>query len=413
MPLVDPTSGDSLPPRHAGVGPRQSDAGRTAFLGAIAGVLVDEPVHHVFLGAIERELAAKIWTWMARDIAPSPVARLEDAISSGADAIQAFDAVLPEILEHLKANAGAELADTDLERRNTIQMGGEAARKRLAPIIMAMRRRPLLEQAEKFGRAVGVLTDEAALAPALQTITISNPVTRALWMQVMVGHMSNPSRAMAAAAAISDGRAEKHIIAADYGALVDATLSHAQSQIGKLASQPSVFSDVDFACKAIDRFHRLMRAINYNLDIERRSVWGTIIADLTGKISARLERPLREVTINVTQALRRAREGVVDRVDPERVLEGLNGLYLLITVRNSRDSLAVNALLDQAWSETGQAIEAHVTRALDAYRSHPGDAVARERIDAGIKMAEIRFNAEYAEILRRARDGAERRTAQS
>jgi hypothetical protein len=36
----------------------------------------------------------------------------------------------------------------------------------------------------------------------------------------------------------------------------------------------------------------------------------------------------------------------------------------------------------------------------------------RERLEAGIKMAEIRYNAEYADILRRARDNAGRRTAQ-
>ena len=94
------------------------------------------------------------------------------------------------------------------------------------------------------------------------------------------------------------------------------------------------------------------------------------------------------------------------------MLAALNGLYLLMTVRKCRDSLAVNALLDQAWADTGQTVEVLVTRALDMYRGAPADPVARERLDAGIKMAEIRFNPEYADILRRARDGAERRTAQ-
>ena len=81
-------------------------------------------------------------------------------------------------------------------------------------------------------------------------------------------------------------------------------------------------------------------------------------------------------------------------------------------VRTCRDSLAVNALLDKAWSDTGQAVEVLVTRALDQFRADPADPVARERLDAGIKMAEIRYNPQYAEILRRARDGADRRVAQ-
>lgn len=411
MALPDTFPGAKNQPRGAASAKRGADSGKDAFLEALTGVLVDPPIYHGFAGAIERETAGKVWTWMARDIAGDAVSRLADAIESGADPLEAFDLLLPEILERLKANAVAEKDDRELERRNTMQMGGEDARLRLAPIIMAMRRRPLLVQAGKFGVAVGSISDEAALATALQSISITNPLTRALWMQAMVGHMANPSRVMAAAVAIAGGNTETRITNAGYGALVEALLSHAQSQIGCLASQPNLFADIDFSCKAIDRFHRLMRAITYNLDIERRSLWGTIMTDLTARLSERLERPMKEITLNVTQALRRPRDGN-DRVDADDVLAALNGLYLLMTVRKCRDSLAVNALLDQAWADTGQTVEVLVTRALDMYRTNPADPVARERLDAGIKMAEIRFNAEYADILRRARDGAERRTAQ-
>ncbi|WP_421950875.1 hypothetical protein [Pelagibacterium sp.] len=411
MTLPDTFPGTKNQPRGAAGARGGADSGKDAFLEALAGVLVDPPAPHGFPGAIEREIAGKIWTWMARDIAADEVARLTDAIDSGADAVEALDLLLPEIVERLKANAVAEKEDRELERRNSMQMGGEEARRRLAPVIMAMRRRPLLMQAGKFGIAVGSISDETELATALQSISITNPLTRALWMQAMVGYMANPSRLMAAAVAIAGGNGETRITNAGYGSLVEAVLSHAQSQIGCLASQPNLFSDIDFSCKAIDRFHRLLRAINYNLEIERRSLWGTIMTDLTARLSERLERPMKEITLNVTQALRRPRDGN-DRVDPDDVLAALNGLYLLMTVRKCRDSLAVNALLDQAWTDTGQTVEVLVTRALDMYRAKPADPVARERLDAGIKMAEIRFNPEYADILRRARDGAERRTAQ-
>lgn len=411
MTLPDTFPGIKNQPRGAAGSRRGADSGKDAFLEALAGVLVDPPAPHGFPGAVERETAGKIWTWMTRDVAADEAARLSDALDSGADALEAFDRLLPEILEKLKANAAAEKDDRELERRNTMQMGGEEARQRLAPVIMAMRRRALLEQAGKFGIAVGSISDEAAIATALQSISITNPLTRSLWMQAMVGYMANPSRVMAAAVAIAGGNSETRIVNAGYGALVEAVLSHAQSQIGRLASQPNLFSDIDFSCKAIDRFHRLMRALNYNLEIERRSVWGTIMTDLTARLSERLERPMKEISLNVTQALRRPRDGN-GHVDADDVLAALNGLYLLMTVRKCRDSLAVNALLDQAWTDTGQTVEVLVTRALDMYRAKPADPVARERLDAGIKMAEIRFNPEYADILRRARDGAERRTAQ-
>src|SRR5690606_25593923 len=274
--------------------------------------------------------------------------------------------------------------------------------------VMALRRRELLDKASQFGRALGYIQDEAALVTALQTITLKNPVTRALWMQAMAGTMVNPNRVMGAAVKLAGGPGEAAIAQAGFAPLVDAMLAHAQDQLALLMTQPSAFNDYDLACRAIDRFHRLMRALAYNCEFGRRSAWAGIVTDLTARFSERLERPLRQITSDVTQALRHPRDSA-DTVDPERVLAGLNGLYLLTTIRRSRDTLAVNAVLDQVWAETGQTLEVLVTRALDLYRSNPADAVARERIDAGIKMAEIRYNADYADILRRARDGAERR----
>lgn len=383
---------------------------RPAFEAAIAGVLVDPPVFHPFAGAIDREIAGAIWTWIARDAAPDAIARLADGIESGAALKPAFETMLPEILAALKETLAREGSDWEFERRNTIQMGGDDARKRLPYVIMALRRHSLLEQAMAFGRAVSTLQDEATIATALQSISISNPVTRSLWMQAMISTTANPSRVMAAAASLSGGGDEVRITNAGFAPLVDAVLSHAQSQIALLGTHPGVFTDNDLACKAIERFHRLMRAINHNLEIDRRSQWGVVIADLTGRVAERLNRPMREITANLTKALRRPREGA-DAVDPDDVLGALNGMYLLITVRNSRDSLAVNALLEQAWSETGQAVEVLVTRTLDMFRAYPSDPVLRERLDIGIKLAELRFNPEYADILRRARDGAERRTA--
>ena len=403
----------ATPPRTGSAGKRDAGApvALDAFLAAFEDVLVNPPVYHHLGGAFDRDIAKSIWTWLARDLAPSEAARIADAIESGAEPTAAFILMLPEILERLKENAAAEKDDIEAERRNTLQMGGEEARQRLPYVIMAMRRQALLEQARNFGKAIGKLQDEATLGVALQTINITNLLTRALWMQAMAGYMSNPSRIMAAVVRLSGGNTVVHVSHAGYAPLVEAILSHAQSQIGRLSLQPGMFADHDLACKSIDRFHRLMRSISYNLEIERKSLWGTVITDLTARFSERLERPMKEISLHVTQALRRPRDGV-DKLDPGDVLMALNGLYLLITIRKCRDSLAVNALLDKAWSDTGQAVEVLVTRALDHFRANPTDPVARERLEAGIKMAEIRYNPEYADILRRARDGAGRRVAQ-
>ena len=172
--------------------------------------------------------------------------------------------------------------------------------------------------------------------------------------------------------------------------------------------QTGAFADMDLSCRAIDRFHRLIRAVNGYIELGRTGRWTAIIAALIKTASARVEPKLRELMPDINQSLRRARDGA-DRLDSDRLLAALNGVYLLATVRDCRDSLALNALFDQAWTQTGQSLELHITRNLDLLRENPADKIIAARLETGIKMAELRFNADYADVLRRARDGAERR----
>ena len=136
--------------------------------------------------------------------------------------------------------------------------------------------------------------------------------------------------------------------------------------------------------------------------------WAAVCAGLTKTISERIEPKLRDVAPDLNMALRK-REGT-DRLDSDQVLSALNGMYLLAAVREARDSLALNALFEQVWTQTGQALEIHIERLLQQLRAAPADAIVSARLDAALKMAEIRFNLEYADTLRRAKESAQRRT---
>ena len=65
----------------------------------------------------------------------------------------------------------------------------------------------------------------------------------------------------------------------------------------------------------------------------------------------------------------------------------------------------------KCWLLTGQTLELHLNRNLDALRQNPADPIVAARLDTGIKMADVRFGSEYADVLRRARGGVERRLA--
>jgi hypothetical protein len=375
------------------------------FLGLIDAVLVSDPVDFLFDGAIAHSHAMAAWVWMVRDVAPD----LIDAGVSGDDpaAVQALEAQMPELLSRARAAAAESGSSRDAERRLFAQLGGEEPWERLPFVLNALRCRALLDKAQGFGRAVNGIADEAALSLALQSMPLQDQGITALLMQAAVGQVTQPARLMTAVTRIAGSATEAAIQRAGFAPLVDALLAHAQSQIPALM-QIGPFADIDLTCRAIDRFHRLVRPVHGYIELSRNGRWAMVIAALTKSVSERVEPRLRDVVLNLNKALRR-REGA-HKLDSDLLLSALNGVYVLASVRDARDSLALNAVFDQAWTQVGQALEIHIQRNLEILRQNPADTATAERLDTSIKMAELRFNAEYAEVLRRAKEAAEKRS---
>ncbi len=378
------------------------------FMDLLDDVLVAEPVLHAFDGSICRSHAAIFWRFVCRDLITDLDERIEAAIDDGGSPEAVLDSVLAEVVAATRGTLNSAGRDDEANRRLTVQLGGDEVRERLPVILTAISCRSLLKKARGFGRAANSLPDEAAVGAALQKLPLNEPAVAALVLHVVVGQVSNPSRLVAGIIPRCGGAGEDLIRSGGFGLLIEALLAHAQSQYSLLSDTSGTFVDVDLICRSLDRFHRLVRSINGYVELHRSSRWSRLLSELIMAVSNRIEPRLREVSSDVSQALRRAREGS-DRIDSDRVLAALNGLYLLATVRDARDSLALNALFDKLWTETGQALEALLPRNLDDYRNNPESEIAAQRVDAGLKMAEIRFNAEYADILRRARDAVGRR----
>lgn len=395
-------SARSVPPVQPAPSARARRSGRP-FFGLIESVIVESPANYEFDGAISREHAVAVWTWMTRDLAPDLID--PDAVDSDA-AREALDVLMPELLGRARQAVAAAPGSHEAERRLKTQLGGEIVWSRLPIILNALKCRNLLEKAQAFGRAANGMQDEAGMALALQSMPLQDQAVAALLMMAAIGQVANPGKMMTAVIRITGSPLESAIQRAGFAPMVDAMLAHAQNQIHLLANM-GAYADIDLTCRAIDRFHKLSRAVNGYIELARNSRWSTVVAALTKSVSERVEPRLRDVAGSVNMALRRGREGN-DRLDSDQILVALNGVYVLAAVRDARDSLGVNALFDQAWNQVGQALEIHFQRGLDILRQNPADKVTSARLDAAIKMAELRFNAEYAETLRRAKDSAEK-----
>lgn len=375
------------------------------FAGLIDPILVEEPVDFAFDGSLARPHAGAAFVWMTRDLAGDQVdfARVED----GSLTVEELEPVLPQMLARAAEAIAESDRDSEARRRLRVQLGGDEAAERLPVLMAALRGRALLVKAQAFGKAINAIAEEAGLVAALQSMPRNDRTAMALLMHAAMGQVSNPSRLAAAALKLSGAATEAAVTRAGYAPLVDAMLAHAQNQVHVL--QPSgPFADIDLICSSLDRFHRLVRAVTSHLELERNGRWSLVLSRLTRKVSERIEPRLRSVVPDLNGAMRRLREGA-DRLDPDQLLAALNGIYLLATLRDCKDSLALNAAFEQTWLQSGQALELHLNRNLELLRTNPDDAVVGKRLDVGIKMAEIRFNPEYAETLRRARATAMKR----
>ncbi|SEP76542.1 hypothetical protein SAMN05428969_0810 [Devosia sp. YR412] len=375
------------------------------FAGALDLVLVQDPLQFSFPGSISRSHAEAAWTWAARDLAPELIdaERLADGSYTSAE----LEAIMPEMLLRMKAGIETAAADPEKDRRLRATLGSLEARDALPGIVLALRSRALLGKAQAFGKAINAMTDDAAIGAALQSMPLKDPALSALLFHAALPQIANPTRLATAIIKLSGNATEAAVIRMGFTPIIEAILAHAQNQLFVL--QPmGPFADIDLICRSLDRFHRLVRSLTGYIEFARGSRWAMILSAVTKQVSDRIEPRLRDVVSDINQSLRKGREGS-DRLDNDRILAAINGMYLLVTIRECRDSLALNALFDQAWSQSGEALELHVQRNLDLIRQNPSDSNTGARLDAGIKMAEVRFNPEYAETLKRARAAAERR----
>lgn len=376
------------------------------FAGVLDPIVVQDPIQFSFAGSITRSHLEAGWVWVHRDLCGDLIA--PEAVVEGTFTPADLEAIMPQILLRMKGGLDAAAADPEKDRRLRATLGSAEAKDALPGIILALRSRALLVKAQAFGKAINAMTDDVAVGAALQSMPLKDPALSALLFHAALPQISNPTRLATAIIKLCGNATEASVIRMGFSPVIDAILAHAQNKL--FALQPTgPFADIDLICRSLDRFHRLVRSLTGYIEFARGSRWAQIISAITKQVSDRIEPRLRDVVSDINLALRRGREGA-DRIDNDAILSAINGVYLLATIRECRDSLALNALFEQSWSQSGEALEMHLQRNLDLIRQNPADANTGARLDAGIKMAEIRFNPEYAETLKRARAAAERRS---
>jgi hypothetical protein len=372
------------------------------FAGLIDPVIIEAAEPFDFPGAVPRQTADAVSLWMARDLGPDLLSGLGSAAED--ERAVALDAAMSELLARAREAIAAAAISEDAERRLRVQLGSEETRRRLPSVLVALKCRAVIGKSRDFGRAANAISEEASLAMALQSMPLQDPSVAALLMQAAMGEVAQPGRIVSALGRITNSPSEAAVTRAGFAPLIEALLAHAQNQLQPMR-QAGPFRDIDRCCAAVERFHRLSRAVAGYIEMSRTGRWAMVVAGLTRAASEAIEPQLRDIVPEVNHLLRGG-----EASEHDQSFHALNGMYLLATVRDCRDSLALNTLIEPLWVKVGQAIDIHTRRHLETLRANPGDALAATSLEAGIKLAELRFGAEHAEILRKARETTRQRT---
>lgn len=372
-------------------------------------VLSDNCEHFQSRGVVERSAAYAVWTWLVRDSDKNLNEEALKAISPEATSQEKHQLSI-KVANLIAAGISAAKQSPDIARRIQIQLGGAEIFDRLTHIEYAFRHQQLLSKSVVFGQAINGVRDNNSLKLALQTFPVDDPTVSALMMHAAIGQVQNPNRLIYVVLELSDGNSQRAITASGFASVVEGIIAHAQDQLSNFTATQTRFADMDLICRSLDRYHRLIRAVTSITENEKTSSWAQAVSGLVRHMSELIEPRLMKVEMDIRQSLRKARSGP-DRLDADLLFDALNGLYLLAAVREALDSLALNSLVKSLWIDIGSALEILIGRNLDAFRDDPYNDILAQRLNTGIKMAEIRFNPEYADIMARARDGASKRAA--
>lgn len=395
--------GSAAAPNAASAAVRKRPAAAQAIAGALSPVLLDvEPV--IPGAALYAKHLNDFWVWFARDVAPEFASDLDLMIAAEPDRAVELFADAAAMIVSLSEGALAAAETEEQRKRVAVQLGGNDVLESVPAILSCVAQVKMLHRAAEFGGVMGELDSARRISLALQSVELPKGSFRRYWCLAAIGSIPDPFEFIGAMVMAAESDTEADLKNAGLGIWMDAFIIDAQRQDQLVKGSVGLFADVDLACKAIHRFHTIARAMVLQLELPANSVWGVSLKRLTKDISQEIEPKLEGVVRDVTLALRPARDGA-DRCDEDAVLQALNGLYLLATARDSRDSLAVNAVTERVWSQTGQTIETLLNRSIDALRDiGPEREVALRRVDAGIKMAGIRFGTDYAQVIERSRD---------
>ncbi|WP_141703604.1 hypothetical protein [Methylobrevis pamukkalensis] len=396
--------------------PRRADPAdlRRLFFEPFEPFIIEEETASRQTGRITASSIDGIWEFLTRDVAPDlfppwlqgPEPKLLLPEAEQKREIQALrEAALAEIreaCEKMSATAKGHMRLTGL-------LGGERALLDLGDLhrIHDLRTQIALLLKELPAQVVIGEASETSAMNVIHRFLQRAPAEAAFAGAILLRRASSGVSLARIAVALGGGDTAAEIRKSNAAVFLDLYFTEVERVVIRFDRARKRHDDIADMERELGLFHELVRGLSIAIDFDGDREWRKRLGDLRRRMSEMVQPEIDGIVATIRRALRI--EGGASRAARENdAQDAIRAMTVLAQARKCRDSLAINEAIGRVMQSAEQAVEVLGNRCIDQIRKTGGDAQAEAiaAADVMLKLAEIAFGAEYASVMRKARDRA-------
>ncbi|BCJ90289.1 hypothetical protein IZ6_10240 [Terrihabitans soli] len=356
-------------------------------------------------GIISKTSRDRLAQWLVTTGAPDLVQELgrrlegnldKDAQDTAVDQIQ--DQLVPLLTEVLQR---AETAKT--RNRLAAQLGGDSGAEDLQDLIVALRRRALLEKFAAETHAPSGPVEEAlkAIKARLDPVAIKYPDALSFALVLIRQKLPNPQTFVRLAAVAVETIDGGRIVETPYVRILDLALSEAEREHSSARRNTSTNERPAFL-KAVRTFGATARALGTEIDLPPDGPHARKLATLRSEMAECVRSDLQDLSPRVRRLVRpRDKERNFEEHEVTRLLADID---LLLIARSYAEEIALNALSGRVYSEVKDLLDTGIPQLMERFRAanEKQKPDLRDRLKSIAKVSAKIFGEEYAQTLTKA-----------
>jgi hypothetical protein len=350
----------------------------------------------------------RIWTWIARDLAPAEV---DSAERSGA--VAALDGGLRDLLlgRAYEAAAGVETSATG-RRRLAMQIGSDDGFTILADILAGFSHASWISAA-LANLSPGVTREQIDRRPSILSplsAALREHKTEGAWLySATLTRLENPGALARIAVLLANTDRDEELAINPHGPAIDILLSEIEIEVERLHVLRAARAPVPALERSVNRYRQFVRDLASEVDLRQNTRWSRRLSAAKVSASAQLEQEVARADGLTRQVLRtRLVTGDIPVLDADVLDDAERALRVLNVATTAGDVLSLNALVASARRDIDRAFEALIDPLINALRTAQGEEKDKHlaRCDGAIRLAGIHYGPEFEAILQRSRNVA-------